>query len=82
MCFYYYKVTVYDEDYKEYTEAGYTVGEDYRNAMNHLTEHYGEGELIKATLEYIADRPMLVLPNGDLIAEKGLKAAIKENNNI
>ena len=82
MCFYYYEVTVYDENYKEYTEAGYTVGENYWNAINHLTEYYGEDELIKVTLEYIADRPILVLPNGDLIAEKGLKAAIKEHNNI
>ncbi len=82
MCFYYYVATVYDEDYNEYTESGYTIGENYRNAINNLTEHYGEDELIKVTLEYIADRPVLVLPSGDLIAEKGLKAAIKENNNI
>ena len=82
MCFYYFSAKVYDENYKPYTETGYTVGQDYRNALNNLTEYFGEDDIIKITLEYVADRPVLVLPTDGAITEKGLVAAIKNNNNF
>ena len=83
MCFYYYAVEVYDVDnHKVFTENGYTVGVDYRNALNNLIEYYTEASLVSLTLEYVADKPILILPSGDAVNRKGLIAAIKDNNNI
>ena len=82
MCFYYYSAEVYDDNFTSYTETGYTVGKDYKNALNNLTEYYGEDDIVKITLEYVADKPVLVLPPEDSIVKKGLVAAIKNNNDF
>ena len=81
MCFYYYSVKIYD-DYDIVKENGYTVGANYQEAMKNLTDYYGGDNVIKATLEYVADRPVLILPEEGAITAKGLTKAIKDNNDI
>ena len=83
MCLYYYKIKIYNDiDHKEEKEDGYTVGENYADALNRLMDFYGEDETLTVTLKYITDRPILILPTKGAITEKGLVEAIADNNNF
>ena len=81
MNLYYYKIKTYNDfDHKEEKEDGYTFGENYSAAIDRLMEFYGEDETVTITLKYIADRPILILPIKNAIAEKGIVEAIEDNN--
>ena len=83
MNLYYYKIKSYNTfDSKEEKEDGYTVGENYTDALNRLMEFYGEDETLTVTLKYVTDRPILILPAKGAITEKGLVEAIADNNNF
>ena len=82
MNFYYFSVKFYTDNYEIEKENGYTIGTNYSNAVENITNHYGENEIVKIYVEYIADRPILILPPTSAIEDKGLLNAIKENNDF
>ena len=78
---YYYKIKMYVEDINEFEEEdGYTFGTNYADALEKLIEYYGENEIENFTLEYIGDRPIIILPTEGAINKFGLREAIKNNN--
>ena len=80
MGMYFYYVEYYDEYGKTNIANGIVCGTNYVNALNNLTEYYGEEEISKLTLEYLSDKPLVSFPNDTL--NDGLKTIIFSDNNI
>lgn len=83
MNIYYYSIKVYDEvERTTDKENGYVAGSNYSDAIERLMEYYGDEYAEAVTLKYVADRPILILPEEGAITQKGLVKAIFDNNNI
>ena len=64
MSIYKYTVCFIDTDtYKTYEERGYTFANNYSEAMDKIVSYYGEEDIEKCSLSFIADREVLILPN-------------------
>lgn len=83
MYMYYYDITIYLSDTRsEETESGYVCGDSYTSALDRLLEYFGEDETVDVKLSFVTDKPILVLPTQKAIKDKGLVAAIRDNNDI
>ena len=61
---FYFNISYFDADNKETgREHGIIAAHTYMDAMNELTECYGEDELIEVLLFPMTDSNLIVLPN-------------------
>lgn len=64
MCVYEYEVIYYnDVDDKNYHACGYLIAENYKEAMDNMTQYFGNDEIVNVRLKAIAEDNVIIIKN-------------------